>query len=156
MRRLRLGANGSGERDALLDVRRHVRVEAHRVDPVTGAQLGIFNTLGGASGGESQELVAFIVGAALRFQLGHETQGRPVYAPVMLDEGFVKADSEFAGRAVRAWLGLGFQLIVGAPLDKVMGMTADMGRTLMVTKSTAGLSQVHVVEPVPVPTDDHP
>ncbi len=45
--------------------------------------------------------MAFIVGAA--------TNWGPVrgFAPVFLDEGFVKSDAEFAGRAVQAWKGLG-------------------------------------------------
>jgi DNA-binding response OmpR family regulator len=34
----------------------------------------------------------------------------------------VKSDSEFAGRAVKAWQDLGFQLIIGAPLDKVTAL----------------------------------
>ena len=46
-------------------------------------------------------------------------RSRPRFAPVFLDEGFVKADSEFAGRAVRAWKGLGFQLVVGVPQEQL-------------------------------------
>ena len=37
---------------------------------------------------------------------------------MILDEGFVKADSDFTGRALRALQALGFQLIVGAPREK--------------------------------------
>ena len=74
--------------------------------------------------------MAFIVGSALRFRLGDEMRSRPRFAPVFLDEGFVKADSEFAGRAVRAWKGLGFQLIIGVPLDKVTGLEPHMDELL--------------------------
>ena len=98
------------ERDRLLDVRRHVEVSAERYDSLTGELRATYRTLGEKSGCESQELVAFIVGSALRFRLGDEMRSRPRFAPVFLDEGFVKADSEFAGRAVQAWKGLGFQL----------------------------------------------
>jgi uncharacterized protein YPO0396 len=125
-----------GDRDRLLDVRRHVEISAERYDRLTGELKSTYRTLGEKSGGESQELVAFIVGSALRFRLGDEMRSRPRFAPVFLDEGFVKADSEFAGRAVRAWKGLGFQLVIGVPLDKVTGLEPHMDELLVVTKHT--------------------
>lgn len=124
------------DRDRLLDVRKHVEITAERYSP-NGRLLSVHSRLGDKSGGESQELVAFIVGAALRFRLGDELRARPRFAPVFLDEGFVKSDAEFAGRAVQAWKGLGFQLIVGAPLDKVMALEPHMDDFLVITKNTA-------------------
>ena len=129
------GSNNS-QRDLLLDVRAHVEITAERVT-AEGARVSTYSSLGGKSGGESQELVAFVVGAALRFQLGDESRTRPRFAPVFLDEGFVKSDAEFAGRAVAAWKGLGFQLIVGAPLDKVTALEPHMQLVLSITKNTA-------------------
>ena len=128
-------------RDLYLDVRKHVEITAVRLT-VDGREVATYASLGGKSGGETQELIAFIVGAALRFQLGDEDRARPRFAPVFLDEGFVKSDSEFAGRAVNAWKGLGFQLIVGAPLDKVTALEPDMDLILTVTKSAQGYSHV--------------
>jgi uncharacterized protein YPO0396 len=122
---------GDTERDKLLDVRRHVEITAQRFSP-GGTYLATYDGLGGKSGGETQELTAFIVGAALRFRLGDGERTR--FAPVFLDEGFVKSDSEFAGRAVRAWQDLGFQLIVGAPLDKVTSLEPHMDQILAITK----------------------
>lgn len=124
------------DRDRLLDVRRHVEISAERYDHLTGELRATYRTLGEKSGGESQELVAFIVGSALRFRLGDEMRSRPRFAPVFLDEGFVKADSEFAGRAVQAWRGLGFQLVVGVPLDKVTGLEPHMDELLAITKNS--------------------
>ena len=129
-------ASSSTDRDRLLDVRRHVEISAERYDSLTGELRATYRTLGEKSGGESQELVAFIVGSALRFRLGDELRSRPRFAPVFLDEGFVKADSEFAGRAVRAWKGLGFQLIIGVPLDKVTGLEPHMDELLAITKNS--------------------
>jgi len=123
------------DREGLLDVRRHVEITAERRS-VLGELRSTYARLGGKSGGESQELVAFIVGAALRFRLGDELRTRPRFAPVFLDEGFVKSDGNFASRAVAAWRGLGFQLIVGAPLDKVTALEPHMGELLVITKST--------------------
>ncbi|GAB3866391.1 ATP-binding protein [Nocardioides maradonensis] len=127
--------DGPSDRDRLLDVRRHVEISAERYDPLTGELRATYRTLGEKSGGESQELVAFIVGSALRFRLGDEMRSRPRFAPVFLDEGFVKADSEFAGRAVQAWKGLGFQLVIGVPLDKVTGLEPHMDELLAITKN---------------------
>ncbi|WP_122818254.1 ATP-binding protein [Nocardioides pantholopis] len=153
MAQLRPGSDGdrAGDRDRLLDVRRHVEVSAERYDRLTGELKSTYRTLGEKSGGESQELVAFIVGSALRFRLGDEMRSRPRFAPVFLDEGFVKADSEFAGRAVQAWRGLGFQLIIGVPLDKVTGLEPHMDDLLVITKHTeTHLSSIHrVTEAVP-------
>ncbi|NYD58590.1 uncharacterized protein YPO0396 [Nocardioides marinisabuli] len=137
MEQLRPQAPGGAptDRDRLLDVRRHVEVSAERYDHLSGELRATYRTLGEKSGGESQELVAFIVGSALRFRLGDEMRSRPRFAPVFLDEGFVKADSEFAGRAVRAWKGLGFQLVIGVPLDKVTGLEPHMDELLAITKN---------------------
>ena len=86
--------------------------------------------------------MAFIVGAALRYQLGDESRSRPRFAPVFLDEGFIKSDSEFAGRAVTAWQNLGFQLIIRAPLGQVTALEPYMDLLLTVTKSPKGYSFV--------------
>lgn len=126
-------SDGPSHRDALLDVRRHIEITARRVDSY-GSELSTYTTLAGKSGGESQELIAFISGAALRFQLADDTERKPRFAPVFLDEGFVKADSEHAGRAVEAWRELGFQLILAVPLDKVTGLERHINLMLSVNK----------------------
>ena len=134
--------SSTSQRDKYLDVRQHVVITAACVDGL-GREVATYAALGGKSGGETQELVAFIVGAALRYQLGDESRTRPRFAPVFLDEGFVKSDSEFAGRAVRAWQRLGFQLIIGAPLDKVTALEPHMDVILGVSKSASGYAFIH-------------
>lgn len=133
-------ANSTG-REYYLDVRKHVVITAIAVDD-EGVERSSYAAIGGKSGGETQELVAFIVGAALRFQLGDEANAHPTFAPVFLDEGFVKSDSEFAGRAVSAWKGLGFQLIIGAPLDKVTALEPHVEKLLTITKGSRGYAHV--------------
>lgn len=123
------------DRGRLLDVRRHV--EVHAVEHPAGADTWKpleHRQLGTASGGESQELIAFIIGSALRFRLGDELRDWPRFAPVFLDEGFVKADSEFAGRAVSAWRTLGFQIVVGTPEDKFTGLERHMESFIVIYK----------------------
>ena len=135
------GKSNSSGRDYYLDVRKHVVITAIAVDD-QGVERSSYAALGGKSGGETQELVAFIVGAALRFQLGDEANTHPTFAPVFLDEGFVKSDSEFAERAMSAWKGLGFQLIIGAPLDKVTALEPHVEKVLTITKSPRGYAHV--------------
>lgn len=140
----------TSQRDRYLDVRQHVVINAICVDD-SDREVATYDSLGGKSGGETQELVAFIVGAALRYQLGDESRSRPRFAPVFLDEGFVKSDSEFAGRSVKAWQDLGFQLIIGAPLDKVTALEPYMDLLLTVTKNPRGYSYVNELVDAPKP-----
>ena len=144
-------STSASTRDQVLDVRRHVEITAVRYD-TSGRDVSVYSSLGDKSGGETQELVAFIVGAALRYQLGDEDRPRPRFAPVLLDEGFIKADSEFAGRAVVAWLRLGFQLVIGAPLDKVTALEPYMDRLLSIRKDPetrhAWVAEIERAEPV--------
>ena len=60
----------------------------------------------------------------------------------MLDEGFVKADEDFTERAVRAWRGFGFQLIVATPDGKVGSFAPHMDRYITITKDAQGRSYI--------------
>ncbi|ADG74926.1 conserved hypothetical protein [Cellulomonas flavigena DSM 20109] len=128
----------------LVDVRRHVRLSAEKVD-LEGNHVALYDHIGEKSGGESQELVAFIVGAALRYQLGDAGASRPRYAPVFLDEALIKADARFTGRAIGAWRGLGFQLVIGAPNDKFSALEPHVDLKYVVLKDTAGRSRTKAV-----------
>jgi len=120
--------NGKDERSALLDIRRHLAVKAR-------AGGLVYDHIGDLSGGEGQMITAFIVGAALRYHLGDEKRHRPRFAPVVLDEAFIKADGEYTGSAVEAWKQLGFQLVVGAPEEKVNSLEAALDLSVVVTKN---------------------
>ncbi|WP_136519806.1 ATP-binding protein [Cellulomonas telluris] len=124
----------------LVDVRRHVRLSAEKVD-LDGNHVALYDHIGEKSGGESQELVAFIVGAALRYQLGDAGAERPRYAPVFLDEALIKADARFTGRAIGAWRGLGFQLVIGAPNDKFSALEPHVDVAYVVLKDGSGRSR---------------
>jgi uncharacterized protein YPO0396 len=138
--------NKNNNRDYFLDVRKHIEITAVSYDE-HGDERSTYAALGGKSGGETQELVAFIVGAALRFQLGDEAHARPRFAPVFLDEGFVKADSEFAGRSVDAWKGLGFQLIIGSPYGQFTALEPHADHILYMAKTSKGYSSVKPLPP---------
>ncbi|MCC2333421.1 ATP-binding protein [Cellulomonas wangsupingiae] len=132
----------------LVDVRRHVRLSAEKVD-LDGNHVALYDHIGEKSGGESQELVAFIVGAALRYQLGDAGAARPRYAPVFLDEALIKADARFTGRAIGAWRGLGFQLIIGAPNDKFSALEPHVDLKYVVLKDATGRSRTKPVAGLP-------
>ncbi|SDO59746.1 Uncharacterized protein YPO0396 [Microbacterium sp. ru370.1] len=124
----------------LVDVRNHVRVSAERFRAATGEHVALYDHIGEKSGGESQELIAFIVGAALRYQLGDAGSERPRYAPVFLDEALIKADAHFTKRAIGAWRGLGFQLVIGAPNDKYSAIEPHVDVEYDILKDTRGRS----------------
>jgi uncharacterized protein YPO0396 len=107
---------GESWRRSVFDAREHVTFRAIETPP-SGKPI-MHEGVSGMSGGEGQELIAFILGAALRYRLGEGGQTPPTYGSVMLDEGFVKADSDYTGRSLRALQELGFQLIIGAPREK--------------------------------------
>ena len=108
--------SGESWRRSVFDAREHVTFRAIET-PGSGKSI-VHEGVSGMSGGEGQELIAFILGAALRYRLGEGGQTTPAYGCVVLDEGFVKADSDYTGRALRALQELGFQLIIGAPREK--------------------------------------
>ena len=108
--------SGESWRRSVFDACEHVTFRAIET-PGSGKPI-VHEGVSGMSGGEGQELIAFILGAALRYRLGEGGQTPPTYGCVVLDEGFVKDDSDYTGRALRALQELGFQLIVGAPREK--------------------------------------
>ncbi|WP_245649473.1 ATP-binding protein [Nocardia shimofusensis] len=132
----------------LVDVRNHVRISAEKRD-LDGEHVAVYDHIGEKSGGESQELVAFIVGAALRYQLGDAGAARPRYAPVFLDEALIKADAHFTGRAIGAWRGLGFQLVIGAPNDKHSAIEPHVDAEYLILKNTQGRSWAKPLVGVP-------
>lgn len=104
------------ERDLLLDVRRHVQLEAQHRE---GDRLIAYYTgLGAKSGGETQQLTMFIIAAAIRYKIGSQDDTTPRFAPVFMDEGLIKADPERTQRAVQVWTRLGFQPIIATTTDK--------------------------------------
>lgn len=107
---------GDGWRRRVFDAREHVEFQAIETRP--GGINIVHDGVSGMSGGEGQELIAFILGAALRLRIGDGREGPPSYASIVLDEGFVKADSDYTGRSLSALRALGFQLIIGAPREK--------------------------------------
>lgn len=70
------------------------------------------------SGGEKQEVFAFLSTAAVLFALDMAGAQHPSYTPYIMDEAFIASDGDVTTRALRLLRGVGFQLIFVAPEGK--------------------------------------
>ncbi|WP_369045606.1 ATP-binding protein [Sinomonas sp. P10A9] len=123
-------------RSDVLDTRTHVFISCkeHRVsrDAGNGTPEGprdevfVHADTGSMSGGERQRFTAFIMAAALSYQLGIAEHGFTGYGTVMMDEAFVLASEEFAGQGIAALHEFGFQLLLAAP-ENVIDLSRYLG-----------------------------
>ncbi|MDQ0823604.1 uncharacterized protein YPO0396 [Arthrobacter sp. V1I7] len=125
-------------RAEVLDVRGHLFIQCkeHRELQVSGAkgpakgsrktEVFMHADTGSMSGGERQRFTAFIMAAALSYQLGIAEQGFTTYGTVMMDEAFVLASEEFAGAGIKALHEFGFQLLLAAP-ENVIDLSRHLG-----------------------------
>ncbi len=87
------------------------------------------------SGGEQEKLVAFCLAAALSYNLADpDSDGRPHFAPLMLDEAFSKSDEAFSQQALAAFDEFGFQLIIAAPIRMTGILEPFIGQAVLVDK----------------------
>ncbi|MBA4176390.1 MAG: ATP-binding protein [Leptothrix sp. (in: Bacteria)] len=114
-------------RTLVLDVRQHVEFMAREMDDETGAEIEVYRSGAGKSGGQRQKLTSTCLAAALRYQLGGRDRARPAFATVVLDEAFDKADAEFTRTAMNIFTTFGFQMIVATPLKSVMTLEPFIG-----------------------------
>jgi len=150
LRRLveRLGSQDPEQRrwrESVLDVRQHVEFIASELDE-SGGEVEVYRSGAGKSGGQRQKLATTCLAAALRYQLGSNEQGAPVYAPVVLDEAFDKADNEFTTLAMNIFVNFGFQMIVATPLKSVMTLEPFIGGACFVEISERKRSAVLLIE----------
>jgi uncharacterized protein YPO0396 len=106
-------------RDSVLDVRQHVEFIGREIDE-GDVEVEVYRSGAGKSGGQRQKLATTCLAAALRYQLGGNEQGVPMYAPVVLDEAFSSSDNEFTTLSMNIFKNFGFQMIVATPLKSVM------------------------------------
>ena len=127
-------------RAEVLDVRGHLFIQCKEHREVQGAgsksagsksagkktEVFMHADTGSMSGGERQRFTAFIMAAALSYQLGIAEQGFTTYGTVMMDEAFVLASEEFAGAGIKALHEFGFQLLLAAP-ENVIDLSRHLG-----------------------------
>jgi len=132
-------------RETVLDVRQHVEFIGRESDE-SGVEVEIYRSGAGKSGGQRQKLATTCLAAALRYQLGGNDHGVPMYAPVVLDEAFDKADNEFTTLAMNIFTNFGFQMVVATPLKSVMTLEPFIGGACFVDISDRKTSGVLLIE----------
>lgn len=144
----RLGSQEAEQRrwrETVLDVRQHVEFIGRELDH-EGREVEIYRSGAGKSGGQRQKLATTCLAAALRYQLGGNDHQVPMYAPVVLDEAFDKADNEFTALAMNIFANFGFQMIVATPLKSVMTLEPFIGGACFVDISDRRRSGVLMIE----------
>ena len=149
-------------RAEVLDVRGHLFIQCKEHREVDGpGQKGGKRTdvymhadTGSMSGGERQRFTAFIMAAALSYQLGIAEQGFTTYGTVMMDEAFVLASEEFAGAGIKALHEFGFQLLLAAP-ENVIDLSRHLGSVTEILRdkrtNRSGVLTAPVIRPRPGP-----
>jgi len=132
-------------RESVLDVRQHVEFIGREIDE-SGVEIEIYRSGAGKSGGQRQKLATTCLAAALRYQLGGNDHGVPMYAPVVLDEAFDKADNEFTTLAMNIFTNFGFQMVVATPLKSVMTLEPFIGGACFIDISDRRVSGVLLIE----------
>jgi uncharacterized protein YPO0396 len=132
-------------RQAVLDVRQHMEFIGRETDE-SGVEVEVYRSGSGKSGGQRQKLATTCLAAALRYQLGGNEHGVPMYAPVVLDEAFDKADNEFTALAMNIFKNFGFQMIVATPLKSVMTLEPFIGGACFIDIRDRRVSGVLMIE----------
>ncbi len=131
--------------ESVLDVRQHVEFIGRELDQ-DGREIEVYRSGAGKSGGQRQKLATTCLAAALRYQLGGSDHEFPVYAPVVLDEAFDKADNEFTALAMNIFKNFGFQMIVATPLKSVMTLEPFIGGACFIDIGDRQRSSVLLIE----------
>jgi uncharacterized protein YPO0396 len=162
----RLGSQAPEDRRwraEVLDVRGHLFIQCKEHREVAGPSSGkkggakksevfMHADTGSMSGGERQRFTAFIMAAALSYQLGIAEQGFTTYGTVMMDEAFVLASEEFAGAGIKALHEFGFQLLLAAP-ENVIDLSRHLGSVTEILRdrrtNRSGVLTAPVIKPRP-------
>jgi uncharacterized protein YPO0396 len=151
-------------RAEVLDVRGHLFIQCKEHREVQGSgskaakgggkrtEVFMHADTGSMSGGERQRFTAFIMAAALSYQLGIAEQGFTTYGTVMMDEAFVLASEEFAGAGIKALHEFGFQLLLAAP-ENVIDLSRHLGSVTEILRdkrtNRSGVLTAPVIGPRP-------
>ncbi|WP_433194590.1 ATP-binding protein [Nocardia sp. CA-107356] len=122
-------------RKNVLDVRNGYVFYGREVDGETTRHT--YRNTASNSGGEQEKLVAFCLAAALSYNLADdETDARPRFGTLMLDEAFSKSDENFSAQALSAFDEFGFQLLIAAPIRMSGIVEPYIGQAILVEKRT--------------------
>lgn len=100
------------------DPKRSMRVDVELYKIVNGEHVKTENVnFAGNNGSKFNNLTTSIIVAAICFAVGH-TGGLPNYAPLFMDESFVKSDNKSTAASIELLRNLGFQVILSCPEQK--------------------------------------
>ena len=133
-------------RERVLDVREHVTFQGIEFDDA-GGTIEVFDSGAGKSGGQRQKLTMTCLVAALRYQLGGTRAVKPRYAPVVMDEAFDKADSEFTDISMRIFMDFGFQPVIATPEKALYTLEPYIGSFSYVSCAERRISSVLNMSP---------
>ncbi|MGX6604065.1 ATP-binding protein [Micromonosporaceae bacterium Da 78-11] len=106
-----------------------------REENTDGVTIFTYHNTASNSGGEQEKLVAFCLAAALSYNLADDnSDGRPRFAPLMLDEAFSKSDESYAAQALAVFEEFGFQMIIAAPIRMSGIVEPFIGQAVLVEK----------------------
>ena len=105
-----------------------------RVDFPEGVdrQTEVVDSYGSYSGGESEELSIFTMGAILRYR------NEPTLRTVLLDEACLKSDLEHTERSVAALRSLGFQVVTASPMERTELIEQMADKLVLAAKNPEG------------------
>lgn len=104
-----------GNPSKVVDSRQRLSV---KVTVGEGDDLEVINAAASMNGGYREKVKAFILSAALFYTLKSSADERPLFAPILFDEAFIKSDMDTTQTAIKAMLGFGFQLFISCPDGK--------------------------------------
>lgn len=110
-----LRPNKMGNSSKVVDSRQRLSV---KVTVGEGDDLEVINAAASMNGGYREKVKAFILSAALFYTLKSSADERPLFAPILFDEAFIKSDMDTTQTAIKAMLGFGFQLFISCPDGK--------------------------------------
>ncbi|RHL25390.1 ATP-binding protein [Collinsella sp. AF38-3AC] len=104
-----------GNPSKVVDSRQRLNV---KVTVGEGDNLEVINAAASMNGGYREKVKAFILSVALFYTLKSSADSRPLFAPILFDEAFIKSDMDTTQTAIKAMLGFGFQLFISCPDGK--------------------------------------
>lgn len=105
-----------------------------------GDNLEVINAAASMNGGYREKVKAFILSAALFYTLKSSADRRPLFAPILFDEAFIKSDMDTTQTAIRAMLGFGFQLFISCPDGKQASILPMTDTAWFVTRKSVEAS----------------
>ena len=111
-----------------------------RVDFPEGVdrQTEVVDSYGSYSGGESEELSIFTMGAILRYRMSNDGMNEPTLRTVLLDEACLKSDLEHTERSVAALRSLGFQVVTASPMERTELIEQMADKLVLAAKNPEG------------------